>query len=129
MPNVIHHLGGCPECGRNDACLNVRADHYCVCDVHRVYWPAGSNLFPEWRSETDQRWRANRKLINSYRRVEPLPVDAPIPNRPTSSAVVDMFEWQARKLGYPSFSSVVSEYVEANMPDLPTDPPDTRPVA
>src|SRR4051795_6285499 len=64
------YFGGCPTCGMTNGCINDGADHWFVCDRHRVKWYIGSNLFSGWRDDTaEDRFRA-RDLLGTYREVE-----------------------------------------------------------
>ncbi len=64
------HFGGCPECGQDDGYMNVRQDHWCVCDEHKTKWWAGSNLFSCWREESEGIWKNNVKKLADYINVE-----------------------------------------------------------
>jgi hypothetical protein len=45
-------LGGvCPQCYRTDGYVNIGKEHWGICDVHRVRWPIGYNLFSECKDE------------------------------------------------------------------------------
>ncbi|MDB5637760.1 MAG: hypothetical protein JWP51_2668 [Bradyrhizobium sp.] len=64
------YFGGCPICHMTNGFLNSGSEHWFVCDVHRVKWYVGSNLFSGWREETaEQRFRSLDKLTK-YREVE-----------------------------------------------------------
>ena len=65
-------LGGCPHCGRNDGWLNVGRDEWVVCNRHQVKWFMGSNLFSDWRHETEEDWLRNRYKLDRYMTVEPV---------------------------------------------------------
>ena len=66
-----NYFGSCPECGRAARYLNFHRDHWFVCDEHKVRWWGGSNMFSNWRYETEEDWEANGKLLMGYREVEP----------------------------------------------------------
>lgn len=66
------YFGGCPSCGRNNGYLNYHSDHWFVCREHRTRWLAGSNLFSDWREESEDDWRRNRAAIEDYADVEPV---------------------------------------------------------
>jgi len=68
------YFGNCPECGRQDGCVNVGEDHWLVCRVHRTKWWIGSNLFSSWQEETEADWHRHADLLASYREVEPIGV-------------------------------------------------------
>jgi hypothetical protein len=64
------YFGGCPTCGMTNGYQNDGADHWFVCDRHRVKWCVDSNLFSGWRDDTaEDRFRA-RDLLGSYRQVK-----------------------------------------------------------
>jgi len=70
---VTDYFGGCPHCGANHGFLNVRAEHWIVCDAHQVKWCVGSNLFSSWKDENERIWRRNAEKLLGYSKVEPLP--------------------------------------------------------
>src|SRR5277367_1821432 len=70
---VTDYFGGCPHCGANHGFLNVRAEHWIVCDAHQVKWCVGSNLFSSWKDENERIWRRNTERLLGYSKVEPLP--------------------------------------------------------
>lgn len=53
---VSDYFGGCPHCGANHGYMNVRAEHWIVCDAHKVKWRIGSNLFSCWKDENESVW-------------------------------------------------------------------------
>jgi hypothetical protein len=66
------YFGGCPECLGNDGHMNVRSNHWCVCDKHKTKWCAGANLFSDWQEESDQIWEDNTRVLDGSRKVEPV---------------------------------------------------------
>ena len=68
----MDYFGGCPECGKNDGCLNIGRSHWFICHEHKKRWPVGSNLFSGWKEETQEEWLRNEKLLLTYEEVEPL---------------------------------------------------------
>lgn len=66
------HWGVCPKCKRCDGYLNVGAQHWFHCSLHKLKWTNGSNLFSSWREETEEDWRQNFEMLFSMRKVEPL---------------------------------------------------------
>lgn len=75
-------FGLCPGCygpaapDRGDRQLafgyrNFRSDHWFTCDVHMTRWSPGSNLFSDWRDETEADWSRNARDLGRYRKVEP----------------------------------------------------------
>jgi hypothetical protein len=72
--NVTNYFGGCPHCGGNDGYRNAGRSHRFFCDAHKTSWCVGSNLFSDWRFETEEQQRA-KWHIEGYADVEPLPED------------------------------------------------------
>ena len=68
----IDYFGGCPECGKNNGCLNVGRSHWFICHDHKKRWFIGSNLFSGWKEETPEEWLRNEKILLTYEEVEPL---------------------------------------------------------
>lgn len=69
--NANDYFGVCPECGSHDGYLNVGRDHWFKCDTHKTKWNFGSNIFSDWRRESDQQHQRNREVLNTYRTVKP----------------------------------------------------------
>lgn len=65
-------FGGCPTCGGNDGYLNVGPDHWCVCAAHKMKWPIGSNLFSDWRDESEDDWTGNVVWLDACHTVQPI---------------------------------------------------------
>jgi hypothetical protein len=67
------HFGTCPHCRDYDGWINIGRGHWFYCDRHKVKWCVGSNLFGEWRDETEEQQRAiyEAKDFGSYQNVEP----------------------------------------------------------
>jgi hypothetical protein len=74
--NTEHYFGGCPHCGDTQGYLNVRGNHWFVCDAHRTKWCVGYNLFSDWKDEDPEVWTANTSRLMSYSEVEPLPMES-----------------------------------------------------
>ena len=66
-----NYFGDCPHCLMSDGYLNIGANHYNVCDVHRVFWSIGANLFSSWKEETEADWQRNKELLGQYSEVKP----------------------------------------------------------
>lgn len=67
-------FGRCPECGKGyNLMLNIGLEYYGCCTVDKTYWDIDSNLSSGWMKESRAAWESNANLINSYRKVEPLP--------------------------------------------------------
>ena len=72
MTTTTEYFGGCPECGQTDGYLNVRSNHWFVCDTHRTKWCIGANLYSSWHDETEADWRRNDEKLAGYRDVDPI---------------------------------------------------------
>jgi hypothetical protein len=57
-------FGLCPECHRSDGYFNVGRSHWRFCKWHRLKWCFGSNLFSDWKGETEEEQR------KTYERLE-----------------------------------------------------------
>ena len=51
------YFGVCPQCHKNDGCINVGRSHWFYCKEHRVKWCVGANLFSSWRYQTEDEQR------------------------------------------------------------------------
>jgi hypothetical protein len=73
VQNFKDHFGTCPHCHDYDGRINVGRGHWLFCDAHKVRWWVGSNLFSDWRYQTEEEQRAiyDAKGFGSYRDVEP----------------------------------------------------------
>jgi hypothetical protein len=70
---VDNYFGGCPHCGDSDGYPNAGKSHWLFCDAHMVRWCIGSNLFSNWRDETEHEQRLKWRRIENYAEVMPLP--------------------------------------------------------
>jgi len=68
-----NYFGDCPECGRNDGYVNIGRGHWFICKEHKAMWFIGSNLFSDWKGETEeeQRERFDFYGLGSYEEVKP----------------------------------------------------------
>ncbi len=48
------YFGVCPECGDYDGYANVGRSHWFYCTKHKTKWCVGSNLFSDWREQTQE---------------------------------------------------------------------------
>jgi hypothetical protein len=78
VPGVDDLFGLCPECHEEAPYLNIGKSHWKVCDKCKTCWPIGSGLFSSWQEEDEATWEANRKLVESLRRVEPFYLTPPL---------------------------------------------------
>ncbi len=68
--------GACPQCFAEhrvyvNRLLNVRERHFFICELHRVCWYVGDNLFSIWQYETPAQWEENMRLLATLTEVEP----------------------------------------------------------
>lgn len=78
------YFGLCPV-GLNNCeliMLNVGRAHYYTCEEHGVYWYVGSNLFDGWKSQAEEDWQRNCKLLYTMKEVESAVCDTCWPNSP-----------------------------------------------
>jgi hypothetical protein len=67
------YFGLCPVCHRTDGYANAGRSHRFYCTKHKTSWLAGSNLFSDWRRQTEEE---QRKLwsdigLDDFKDVEP----------------------------------------------------------
>ena len=67
-----HYFGGCPVCGETDGYFNIGSEHWFVCDEHKIKWRIGSNLFSDWKLETEAEQIKNAVEFRRYREAEPI---------------------------------------------------------
>lgn len=65
------YFGLCPECHLCDGMVNVGSSHWLFCEIHKLKWCFGANLFSSWRYETRRVQQKSRELIASFEGVEP----------------------------------------------------------
>jgi hypothetical protein len=82
-----NHFGACPECrsAEHVKCCNIRRVHFMFCEIHRVAWCVGSNLFSSWENESEGDWQRNHAMLEGYQTVEPLMCYCDLCSRPVSS--------------------------------------------
>lgn len=68
---TVSRDGNCPDCHLASKMLNVGRDHYGVCDQHKVFWHIGSDVYSEWRQESESVWQRNDATLRSYTQVAP----------------------------------------------------------
>jgi len=64
-----YHFGVCSVCGKSDGHLNIERAHHYVCYNHKKRWHIGSNLFSDWRHETEEIWQKNHEKIKDYNEI------------------------------------------------------------
>lgn len=72
MRTKDNYFGVCPVCGWTDGYLNDGPDHWFVCDEDLTKWYIGTNLFSDWKEETDQQRQHSKHLLSGYVRVQPV---------------------------------------------------------
>lgn len=65
------YFGGCPHCGKSNI-VNVHKSHYGICEEHKVFWPAGYNLFSSWQHEDGELWAKHDQMLARFAEVEPI---------------------------------------------------------
>jgi hypothetical protein len=75
MITVTNYFGGCPTCGQSDGYLNAGRSHRFFCKEHKTAWLVGSNLFSDWRRETEEEQREKWDAVglDTFEDVDPLP--------------------------------------------------------
>ena len=53
-----NHFGVCPECHEADGYINIGRSHVFYCAEHKTRWCVGSNLFSDWKEQTEAQQRA-----------------------------------------------------------------------
>ena len=56
----------CRRCGREGEYRNVGRQQWGICHACRVCWLLGENLFSSWRHETEETWRQNQELLDTF---------------------------------------------------------------
>jgi hypothetical protein len=97
----VDYFGGCPTCGKNDGHLNVSRTHVFYCLEHRVSWIYGSNIFSDWRDETEAEQREKYRLIEDFADVVPL-----LPSDPGMKLRQDPFDPDADSY-FPEFGDPI----------------------
>ena len=52
-----NHFGVCPECHQTNGYINIGRAHWFYCAPHQVKWCVGSNLFSDWKEQTEAQQR------------------------------------------------------------------------
>lgn len=68
----VNYFGVCPVCRRHNGCRSVGPVHWYCCDVHRLKWNVGTNLFSGWRHLTPEQHLANSYKLSQYTEVKPV---------------------------------------------------------
>jgi hypothetical protein len=73
------YFGVCPHCHKTDGYVNVGREHVFLCHEHKVKWSGGSNLFSDWRRQTEEEQRQilERLGVEAYTDVVPYLPDDP----------------------------------------------------
>jgi hypothetical protein len=72
QPN--YYFGACPQCQKTDGYTNIGPHQWFFCKTHKVKWWAGTNIFSDWRDETEDEQRANYGGIGlgEFKHIEPI---------------------------------------------------------
>lgn len=65
------YFGLCPECHLCDGMVNIGSSHWLFCEIHKLTWCFGANIFSSWKYETRRVQQKSRDLIASFEVVEP----------------------------------------------------------
>jgi hypothetical protein len=71
-----HYFGECPDCPVGTPTpmyRNIRSTHWFACDIHKVRWCPGDNLFSSWKEEDEASWAENYEILKDYEEVEHRP--------------------------------------------------------
>ena len=71
FPDIRHALH-CGVCGKNDGYLNLGAQHWFICRVHRTKWFIGENLFDSWMTQTIPQHTIAEQLLRTFHEVTPI---------------------------------------------------------
>jgi hypothetical protein len=72
LPTRGDYWGGCPVCRRNNGFLSIGPKHWVVCNVHKVKWHVGYNIFSGGHEMPAEQRFKNRDKLAQYREVEPI---------------------------------------------------------
>lgn len=53
-----------------DGYVNVRTTHYGICNACGHFWPIGSNVYSDWKSQTPADWVRNRQALGKLLRCD-----------------------------------------------------------
>lgn len=67
----VVRFGICPCCHRARGPIHIRGSAWFVCDVHRLKWNVGWDVFPEWRNEDEATWMANSRTLDHFATAAP----------------------------------------------------------
>jgi len=65
-------FGVCPKCFFVGECLHVGKSAWYCCPCCGVKWFVGENVFSDWRDMTDEEFKENSELLETYEIVEPV---------------------------------------------------------
>ncbi len=64
--------GACPKCKKHWVDLiNVGRNYWATCPRHNFCWCIGSDVFPDWREESEADWEWNEEFLKGMRVVRP----------------------------------------------------------
>lgn len=56
----------CVRCGESCAFRNIGRQHWFFCEICRIKWCAGENLFSGWREQTDEVFEENWTSLKDF---------------------------------------------------------------
>ena len=68
---TYNYFGYCPHCDVSNMYCNIGRDHWFYCELHQVCWCVGSNLFSDWKEESEETWKENEAFLEPFTVVEP----------------------------------------------------------
>jgi|SRR5215510_7808933 len=48
-------------------CVDVRCEHFLVCEIHETFQYLGGNLHSIWTDQSAEKWKANTKELSALR--------------------------------------------------------------
>jgi hypothetical protein len=103
--NVDNFFGECPVCGRRDGYINIGRGHWFYCRAHKLRWLAGSNLFSDWRHQTEEEQKRiyNELEFGAFAVIEPAhSAGGPI--------VIDQEYYDYRGQGAPTLEEIEAKF-------------------
>ena len=64
--NEDYYFGHCGVEGHEPMGINIGKANYICCHDCKVYWIVGGNLFSGWKLESEELWKKNAELLETY---------------------------------------------------------------
>jgi hypothetical protein len=77
VAGIDDRFGLCPQCveagdfEEHFPYVNVRSNHWKICDKHQMCWCWGANVLSGWKNETEEHWRRSAALLEPMTEVKP----------------------------------------------------------